>query len=374
MISSKIPGFYELSIDERIEYIKKFAGLEDKDTELLYNSFTDRITKEYADVHIENCICGNPLIGIATNAKINGKEYLIPLCTEEASIIAGASRAFKIAYSIEAESLGNKMKGQIYLPWIKNVSEAESIIEKSKEEIIEIVNKGHKYTKVETIYTDILGDGIIVSLVVNTGDIQGANTINKMCECIAPYIEEKINGTAIAKIVSNNGDLCVVKGKMKIKKDMLGRGKWDNDAVVKRFLDLAYLAGANVDRATTNNKGIMNSIVGVALASGQDTRAIESAVHSYACRNGKYTSLSRWYEEDDFLVGELEMPMPVGIVGGSTKDIYPKLCLKIVGVNSAEEFQNVLVSIGLANNFSAMHEIATRGINEGHIRLHKKRR
>ena len=379
MVGSKMSGFYKLSIDERIGYVASFAGLNNDDTYLLYKSFTDIITRDYADKNIENCICGNPLIGVVTNAKINGKEYLIPVCTEEASIIAGASRAFKTAYSVEAESLGNKMKGQIFLTGIKDVSKAESMIKRYNDGILGIMNKGHKYTSAESICTKILGDKILVEPVVNTGDIQGANTINKMCESVASYIEDKTEGKAIAKIISNSGDLCVAKSKMKIKKDYFGRDKKDRETSIKDFLDLSYLAEVDKGRATTNNKGIMNGIIGVGLASGQDTRAIEAAAHSYACKkerytaSRRYTSLSRWYEEGDYLVGELKMPMPVGIIGGSTKTINPELCLKILGVKSAEEFQEVLVSVGLANNFAAMHAIVTDGISKGHIGLHEKK-
>ncbi|MEA3229617.1 MAG: hydroxymethylglutaryl-CoA reductase, degradative [archaeon] len=374
MKTSRIQNFSSTSIDERIDYVANFSELTDKEKEHLYNSFSI-IKKEYGEKLIENCICGNPLTGIITNANINDRDYLIPLSTEEPSIIAAASRAFKLAgeNTIEAESLGNYMTGQIQITGLKDIHEAESVLKDNEEKILGLVNKRHRYTKAESIELEQSEDELLLYLIVNTGDIQGANTINKMCEYIAPYIEEITDGEVIAKIISNYADRCLVKGKMRIRKENLHRSSFSDKEVLERFLKVSGLAQRNMHRAATNNKGIMNGIIGVATATGQDTRAIEVAAHTYCCRKGKYAPLSYWYEEDEYLVGEIEMPMPIGIVRGATEHPYYSLGLKILGVGSAQEFQKILVSTGLANNFSATQEIATKGITAGHMNLHKKR-
>ena len=375
MRTSRVANFSKFSINERINYVKTFAGLTDKESELLYDSF-NIISKEYADKLIENCICGNPTIGTITNAKINEKDYLIPVSIEEPSIVAAASRAFRLAREnkIKSKSLGNYMKGQIQITEVDDQKKAKLILKENESKILELANKGHKYTKAEYLELEPFEDDLLLYMVVDTGNIQGANTVNEMCESVAGYIEDITNGEVIAKIISNYADKCLAKSKMKIRKRDLKRGTFSGEKTLKRFLKVSTLAEkGNIYRASTNNKGIMNGIIGVANATGQDTRAIEAAAHSYVYKNGKYTSLSKWYEEDEYLVGELKMPMPIGIVKGATEYPYYNLGLKILGVNSAQEFQNVLVSVGLANNFSALQEIATNGVTKGHMNLHRKR-
>ena len=375
MKTSRIHGFHRLEVDERIEYVKNFSDLTDEEADLLHHSF-DIISKEYADRLIENCICGNPLIGVITNAKINGKDYLIPVSIEEPSIVAAASRAFKLSgeEGVEAESLGNYIRGQVQITELNDLKKTMGLLKENEKEIMKIANEGHRYTKVKYLEFEEFDDNILLYLIVDTGDIQGANTINRMCEAVSEYVEDLTSGEVIARIVSNYGDKCLVRGRMKIEKNNLPRNNFSSEEVIKRFLKVSELGErGNVYRASTNNKGIMNGVIGVANATGQDTRAIYTAAEAYATRDGKYSSLSKWYEDDEYLVGEIIMPMPVGIIGGATDHPYYKLGLKILGVESSQELQEVIVSVGLANNFSAIQEISTTGITKGHMRLHQRR-
>ncbi len=375
MKTSRIPDFNKLSIDERIKHVRDFADLSDEETRLLYSSF-GAVSKQHADRLIENCICGVPLMGIVTNAKINDKEYLIPVSIDEPSIIAAASRAFRLARDngIQAQSLGNYIRGQIQITNLVDMEKAESVLKENEPEILKLANEGHTYTRAEFLEFEQFDRNLLLYLIVDTGDIQGANTINRMCESLAGLVEELTHGEVVAGIVSNYADRCLAKSKMRIRKEDLARPGFSQEQALERFLKISRVGeGGNVPRAATNNKGIMNGIIGAANATGQDTRAIYSAAESYAYRSGKYASLSRWYEQDEYLVGELEMPMPLGIIGGATDYPYYSLGLEILGVSSAQEFQEVLVSLGLANNFAAIQEIATVGITQGHMKLHGRR-
>ena len=323
-------------------------------------------------------------LGIANNFVINDKEYLIPMAIEEPSVIAAASNAAKIAKEaggFKAKADKSIMIGQIQLVFFNNnnlnIDELKKTIIENKFELIKLANTRSK----SAICVDIrikqlddksinnLGPMTIIEIFVDTKDAMGANVVNTMCEVIAPKIESLTNGQVILKILSNYATKRLVRCKGVFPKALIG-----GDRVLKRILYAYAFAYSDVYRAVTHNKGIMNGIDSVAIATGQDFRAIESGCHAYACRDGQYRSLTKWYENSDGdLVGEIEIPLAVGIVGGIT-NIHPlvKTCIKILGITSSQELAMIIASVGLAQNFSAIRALSDEGIQKGHMKLHSK--
>lgn len=379
MTDSSIKKFHEKNRDERIKIVKSFANLSKDDIEILKSN--GGISFDEANHMVENVIgtLSFPL-GIATNFKINGKDYLVPMVIEESSVVAAASKAAKIARkyggftmkSDEAYSIGQVQVVDVDIKSaIQKVMKASDRILKlanSKSKTLSRMGKGAKKitckklkTKSETM--------LIVEILIDTGDAMGANVTNTMCEGIAPLIEELTGGRTLLRILSNYSTRRLVRGKAIFDKEEIG-----GEQVVDNII-LAYEFAANDPyRAVTHNKGIMNGIIAVANSTGQDTRAIEAASHAYASKNGKYTSLTKWQKnKQGNLVGEIEIPMPVGVVGGIV-NVHPmiKVCTKILGVKSAKELGCVIGAVGLAQNFSAIRALASEGIQKGHMKLHAK--
>jgi hydroxymethylglutaryl-CoA reductase len=379
MANSSIPNFHEKSREERIKAVALFSGLSKKDIEVLKNG---GISFNEANNMVENAIgtISSPL-GIATNFRINGKDYLIPMSIEEPSIIAAASKAAKIAktkggFTMTADTPYSI--GQIQVVGVNKMKFAISKIMRSKKEILKLANsksktlskmgKGAKQVTCKKIKS---GSKImlIVELLIDVGDAMGANITNTMCEGVAPLIEKLTGGRIVLRILSNYSTKRLVRGKAIFdKKELGGQGTVDN-------IILAYQFAANDPyRAVTHNKGIMNGIIAVANATGQDTRAIEAAAHAYASRKGRYNSLTEWKKnKDGNLIGRIELPMSVGIVGGivNTHPII-KLCTKILGIKSAKELACIIAAVGLAQNLSAIRALASEGIQKGHMKLHAK--
>ncbi len=380
MKTSRIPGFYKLPIEERVRIVKEFADLTDKETELLLKAGS--LELGVADRIIENVIGTWPLpLGIAVNFKINGKDYLIPMAIEEPSVVAAASNAAKMALpggGFIAETTEPIMIGQVQLVGVKDPEEARRIILENKDQILEIANEqdpvlvkfggGTRDLEVRILDTEV-GPMVITHLLVDVRDAMGANAVNTMAEAVAPTIERLTGGRVYLRIISNLADRRIARARAVFKKEAIG-GEEVVDGIVA-----AYAFAANDPyRACTHNKGIMNGVIALARATGQDTRALEAGAHAYAARAGRYTSLSRWWKnENGDLEGYLEMPMAVGTVGGITR-VHPiaKICLKILGVRSASELAQVMVSLGLAQNFAAIRALATEGIQAGHMKLHAR--
>jgi hydroxymethylglutaryl-CoA reductase len=379
LADSSIPKFHEKSREERIKKIASFSGLSKEDIKILKNeggiSFND------ANNMIENAIgtVSFPL-GIATNFRINGKDYLIPMVIEESSVIAAASKAAKIAkkqggFTMKADN--SYSIGQIQVVDVK-VKSAMSKVMNSKKEIIKLANsksktlfkmgKGVKQITCKKVNSDS-GSMLIVELLIDVGDAMGANVTNTMCEGVAPLIEKLTGGRVILRILSNYSTKRLVRGTAIFDKEELG-----GQEIVDNII-LAYQFAANDPyRAVTHNKGIMNGIIAVANATGQDTRAIEAAAHAYASRTGRYGSLTEWEKsKNGNLIGKIELPMSVGIVGGIV-NIHPmiKICTKIIGAKSAKELACVIGAVGLAQNLSAIRALASEGIQKGHMRLHAR--
>ena len=380
MKDSSIPKFFEKSRKERLDIVKNFASLSDEELELLENT-DGGISFENADKMVENAIGTFSLpLGIATNFKINGKDYVIPMVIEEPSVIAAASKGAKIARVIggfEVEAEESYSIGQIQLLDV-NISKAIESITKSTDEILEIANsksntlskmgKGAKEVACKEIHTPA-GEMLIVELLIDVGDAMGANITNTMCEAVSPFIEKITGGRALLRILSNYSTRRIAKAKAVFEKEAVG-----GEDVVNNIILAYQFADNDVFRAVTHNKGIMNGIIAVANATGQDSRAIEAAANAYAASSGKYSSLSKWTkDENGNLVGSLELPLSVGIVGGIA-NVHPiaKICKKILGVSSAQELACIMTAAGLAQNYSAIRALATEGIQKGHMRLHAR--
>ncbi|MFH1832244.1 MAG: hydroxymethylglutaryl-CoA reductase, degradative [bacterium] len=377
---SKIPGFYNKARESRLMILQEFAGLDEADMAVLASRAP--LDFQQAEKLIENVVAIMPLpMGIATNFVINGRDYLVPMVTEEPSVIAGASFAAKLARETGgffSQVSGSIMTGQIVLVGVKESEKLREHIEQSKKELLDLANKqdaklvalggGAQDLEVYVVQTD-RGPMGTVNLVVDVKDAMGANIINTMLEAIAPKIEHISGGTARLKIVSNLADKRLVTAHAIWSKDILGPD------VIENILDACAYAQVDQYRATTHNKGIMNGIDAVALATGNDFRAIEAGAHSFAVQEGLYKSFTK-YEKDKNgdLLGQIKMPLAVGIVGGMTK-CHPTACvaLKILGVKSAGELASVMASVGLAQNFAALRALVTEGIQAGHMKLHGRK-
>ncbi len=377
MKSSRFSGFYKLSIDERLKFVKEFAGLSDEEVELIKNR---GLPLDIADRMIENVIGTYELpLGIAVNFKINGRDYLIPMAIEEPSVVAAASHAAKLARvkgGFYANADSSLMIGQIQLTNV-NPYEAKFEILRNKEKLLEIANAqdktllkfggGARDIKVRII-DSIKGKMVVVHLIVDCVDAMGANIVNTMCEAVAPYIESLVGGKVYLRIVSNLAKYRLARAKAVFDKEAIG-----GEDVVEGVLYAYAFALADIYRAATHNKGIMNGIIALAIATGNDTRALEAGAHAYAALNG-YKPLTHYEKNrEGDLIGYIELPIAVGTVGGATR-VHPvaRTCLKILGVKTAKELAEVMASLGLAQNFAALRALATEGIQRGHMELHAR--
>ena len=378
--SSDQGGFYKLSMAERIKLVQKLTGLTDEEVKTLRN--TGGLPDEVADRMIENVVGGFTLpLGMAMNFLINGKDYIVPMALEEPSVVAGASKAAKIARvkgGFKVTNTGPIMIGQVQTMGVKDPQGAKSKLMRRKDEILAKANAqdpllvslggGAKDLNVKVIGS-IKGPMVITELIVNTGDAMGANAVNTMAEAVTPLVEEITGGSVLLRIISNLADRRLVKATAVFEKEEMG-----GEAVVEGVVNAYAFADADPYRCATHNKGIMNGVIAVAIACGQDTRALESGAHSYASRSGKYKPLTKWEKnKDGDLVGTLEMPMAVGLVGGAAK-VHPaaKANVKILGVKAATELAEVMGAVGLAQNFAALRALASEGIQKGHMKLHAR--
>jgi hydroxymethylglutaryl-CoA reductase len=384
MTNLKEKKFRNMNQKERLQYIKKKTKIDDKEI-LLFN---DTSIFKFEDINkmIENAVGVFQIpLGIANNFVINDKEYLIPMAIEEPSVIAAASNAAKIAKEaggFKAKADKSIMIGQIQLVSLDdnhniNIDKSIKKIIENKLELIKLANTKSKFAQcvdihIRQLYDESinnLGSMIIIEIFVDTKDAMGANVINTMCEAVAPKIESLTEGQVILKILSNYATKRLVKCKGVFPKALIG-----GDKVLKRILFSYAFAYSDVYRAVTHNKGIMNGIDSVAIATGQDFRAIEAGCHAYACKDGQYRSLTKWYQNSEGdLVGEIEIPLAVGIIGGIT-NIHPlvKTCLKILDITSSQELAMIVAAAGLAQNFSAIRALSDEGIQKGHMKLHSK--
>jgi len=378
--SSQLAGFYNLSPAERLRVLKEFASLSDEETQALL--MTGSLDIRLANRMIENVVGVMPVtLGIATNFLINGRDYLIPMAIEEPSVVAAASNAAKMARpkgGFTASSTQPVMIGQVQLLDVPDPHGARMSLLSAKEEILRKANEqdpilvskggGAKGLRCKVLNT-IAGRMVIVELLVDCRDAMGANAVNTMAEAVAPLLEEVSGGRVSLRIISNLATERLVRAKAIFSKSALG-GEQVVDGVVSAYA----FALADQYRCTTHNKGIMNGISAVVLATGNDTRAVEAGAHSYAAFNGGYRPLTTWEKNrDGDLVGTIEIPLAVGLIGGATAT-HPiaKIAIKILGVRSATELAEVIASVGLAQNLAALRALATEGIQRGHMTLHAR--
>ncbi len=376
--TSVVSGFYKLPIEKRREFVAQFSNLTQDDLK----SFSSSLDLTTADRMIENVLGTFELpLGVAVNFLINKKDYLVPMATEESSVVAAASNAAKIARvkgGFSTVCSKPLMIGQLQVLHVKDVVTATQNIMQHKNQLLALANAQDKILvdfgggakEIEVRILDSpLGHMIVVHLIVDVRDAMGANAVNTMCEALAPVLEEITEGKVRLKILSNLADKRLVKATATFDKETMG-----GNAVIDAFLESYTLASIDPYRAATHNKGIMNGIDAVVIATGNDFRAIEAGAHTFAARSGQYTSLTSYHKnKDGDLVGEIELPMAVGVIGGAA-NMHPKakLCRKILGISTAQELAEVIASVGLAQNFAALFALSTVGIQKGHMSLHAK--
>jgi hydroxymethylglutaryl-CoA reductase len=383
---SRIPGFYYLSLEGRLAELAQRGDLSLEDIAAL--SGQAGLTVEQADHMIENVVGMHALpLGIALNFIINGREVLVPMAIEEPSVVAGASFMAKLARAgggFIAQSDPPEMIGQIQLLGIVNLQAAQRAILDQKEALLAEISEldpvlkrlggGPRDLEVRLIEDSPIGAFLVVHLIYDVRDAMGANAVNTAVERLAPRLETISGGKAHLRILSNLADHRLASSHCTIPLTELSFGDYQAEDVRDGIIAAWAFAVADPYRAATHNKGIMNGIDPVVIATGNDWRAIEAGAHAYASRNGRYTSLSIWgQDEKGNLVGSLELPMAVGIVGGATK-VHPvaRACLKLMGVTSARELAEIIVSVGLAQNLAALRALATEGIQRGHMGLHAR--
>jgi len=377
--SSELPGFHKLSPGERLDIVRDFADLGEEDLQALKK--TGRLDLDTAGRMIENVIGTMEIpLGVATNFRINGRDVLIPMAIEEPSVVAAASNAAKLARpggGFEASTDEPVMIGQIQLVGVPDTGGASKAILDRKDEIIELCNKqdatlvrfggGARDVEVRGIETE-QGRMLVVHIMVDVRDAMGANAINTMAEKITPLIEELSGGRAKLRIISNLATRRLARARAVWKRDVIG------EDTVQGIMEAYAFACADQYRCATHNKGIMNGIDAVTIATGNDFRAVEAGAHSFAAFERPYTSLTR-YERDGEgnLVGSIELPIAVGTVGGATRtNPVARVALKILGIKSAQGLAQAMASVGLAQNLAALRALATEGIQIGHMKLHAR--
>ena len=385
MRNSRLAGFYKLSIQERLAQVASAADLTPDEISAWQ---TGGIEMDAAEHMIENVVGLHTLpLGIGLNFQINGRDVLVPMVIEEPSVVAGASFMAKLARSsggFQTTSSEPLMIGQMQIINIINLQEAVFKIYEHKSELLSAADEidpvlkkfggGARDLEVRLIEDSPIGGFIVVHLIYDVRDAMGANAVNTACERLAPQLEAITGGKVHLRILSNLSDRRITRTRCTIPVKELAFDDFSGEAVRDGIIAAYAFAAVDPYRAATHNKGIMNGVDAVVIATGNDWRAIEAGAHAYAARSGKYTSLSTWGKnQQGDLVGTLEMPMAVGIIGGATK-VHPaaRAALKLMGIKTASELAEIIVSVGLAQNMAALRALATEGIQRGHMSLHAR--
>jgi hydroxymethylglutaryl-CoA reductase len=377
-VTSRISGFYKLPPGERLKAAANESGLGAEEVSQVEKG----LGIEQADKMVENVIGVIQVpLGIATNFIIDGREVLIPMATEEPSVIAAASNGAKMAREAGGfltSSTGPVMRAQIQVTGVVDPFSARQNILLHKDELTRMANEkdpmlvkyGGGVKDIEVYVIDSrVGPMVVVHLIVDCRDAMGANAVNTMAEALAPRVEEITGGRVYLRIISNLADKRLARARAVFKAEEIG-----GHEVVDGIIQAAALAEVDPYRAATHNKGIMNGVTAVVLATGNDTRAVEAGAHSFASISGRYQSLTRYEKnKDGDLVGTIELPVAVGLVGGATR-VHPvaKSTVKILGVKSADDLSRIIAAVGLCQNFAALRALASEGIQRGHMSLHAK--
>lgn len=385
-INSRIENMRSMSPDDRRKAVCQEAGLSEQDDAALAGN--DTLPMTIANGMIENVIGKFELpLGVATNFQVNGKDYLVPMAVEEPSVIAAASYMAKIAREcggFQADSTTPIMRAQVQILNVTDPYGARQRLLSAREELMTMANSrdkvliglggGCKDIEVHIFENTPIGAIVVLHLLVDVRDAMGANTVNTMAEMIAPRVSEISGGDVRLRILSNLADRRIVRAKVEITPQALTTKDHTGEEIAQRIVEACAFAIVDPYRAATHNKGIMNGIDPVVVATGNDWRAIEAGAHAYAARDGKYTSLTRWeIGSEGKLVGSIEMPMALGLVGGATKT-HPaaQAALRMMKVESATELAQVTAAVGLAQNMGALRALATEGIQKGHMALHAR--
>ena len=382
--SSRFPGFYRLDIGDRLDALDRYVPLTAEEKYVLRR---EGLTVERADQMVENVIGQFALpLGLGLNLRVNDRDYVVPMAVEESSVVAACSHIGKLVREygeIRADSDEPIMTGQIQVLGCEDPKAAAAAVEAQAERILDLANDqdqvlsdlggGAREVSAKALETEA-GAMVVVSLAVDVRDAMGANAVNTMAEAAAPLIEEITGGRVSLRILTNLADRRLARASLRIAPEAFTGDEWDGVQVAQGVVEAWAFAAADPYRAATHNKGVMNGIDAVVIATGNDWRAVEAGCHAYAARNGKYQPLTRWsLDEDGHLRGEIEAPMAVGIIGGATK-VHPtaKIALKILGVSTARELAEVVVAVGLVQNLAALRSLVTEGIQKGHMVLHAR--
>ena len=384
--SSRLAGFYNLPLEERVEQVVRWVELTDDEASVLRGDMGLDLAR--ADQMIENAVGIHSLpLGIAVNFVVNGRDVLVPMVIEEPSVVAGASFTAKLARAgggFVAMATPPEMIGQLQVLDVTDPWAARFDLLAARGELLEMANEtdpiivglggGARDVEVRVLERTPAGPMLVVHLIIDCRDAMGANVVNTACETLAPRIEQITGGRVLLRILSNLADRRLARARCTIPAEVLAFRDFAGEQVAQGIVEAWAFAAADPYRAATHNKGIMNGVDGVVIATGNDWRAVEAGAHAYAARSGRYTSLSTWARDaEGNLVGTLEMPLAVGIVGGATR-VHPtaQVALKILGVRTARELAEITASVGLAQNLAALRALATEGIQRGHMRLHAR--
>lgn len=385
-LDSRLPEFRKLSPAQRLDHISRLTELSPAEQALLAEP--GALPLEVADGMIENVLGKYELpFAVAANFQLNGRDVLVPMVVEEPSIVAAASYMAKLARpggGFVTSSTGPLMRAQIQVTDLSDPHHARLSVLRERQALIDAANAkdktliglggGCREIEVHVFDAAPRGPMIVVHLIADVRDAMGANTVNTMAETVAPLVEKLTGGKVRARILSNLADLRLARAQVRLAPETLAFRDFAGEEVIERILDLHEFAVIDPYRAATHNKGIMNGIDPVIVATGNDWRAIEAGAHAWACRGGQYGSLTTWEKDrNGHLVGTIEMPMAVGLVGGATKT-HPlaRLALRIMGVKTAQELAEIAVAVGLAQNLGAIRALATEGIQRGHMALHAR--
>jgi hydroxymethylglutaryl-CoA reductase len=386
--SSRLPGFHKLTLEQRLEQIARSHGLSPEEKVTLHR--LGSLPLSTANSMIENVVGTFSLpLGLGLNLEVNGTDYLVPMALEEPSVVAAVSFAAKIvreAGGFSAEADDSVMVGQVQVTGYGDPTLAAEKILDHREQILALANSFHpsmqrrgggaKEVEVRVLPAPEGARGeplLIVHLLIDTQEAMGANLINTMAEGVAPFIEQVTGGRVYLRILSNLSDRRLARASCRIPVKALADFDMDGRDIADGIHQASRFAMADPYRAATHNKGVMNGIDAVAIACGQDWRAIEAGAHAYAARSGQYRPLSHWTLEDQTLVGRIELPLALGMVGGPIR-IHPgvQLCLKLLGCSSVREMAQVFAAVGLAQNFAALRALGSVGIQKGHMALHAR--
>ena len=384
--TSRIPGFYKLGIEERRRKLVEFTGINEQEFSGLFSPGALGI--ERADHMIENVVGTFELpLGVALNFLVNDREVIVPMAIEEPSVVAGASFMARLARAgggFRAHTTDPEMIGQMQILDLSEPASARLAVLEQKTSLLQAASEidpvlqsmggGPRDLEARLIQSPESGTFLVVHLIYDVRDAMGANAVNTACERLAPMLESITGGRVHLRILSNLADRRLARARCTIPLSELAFETYSAEAVRDGIIEAWSFAAADPYRAATHNKGIMNGIDSVLIATGNDWRAVEAGAHAYAARSGKYTSLSTWgKDQDGSLTGSLELPLAAGIVGGATK-VHPaaQAALSLMGVKSANELAEIVASVGLAQNLAALRALATEGIQRGHMSLHAR--